>query len=520
MKNQELRVPHVSGDVQIEWDVAISPLLRDKRIGLSETQGVLVIYCGGTIGSVPSDSNDPDSPQIVVTWQELRKAIPKLNELPFAVDAVAFLQPLDSANVGPKHWRALAEVIRAYYDEYEGFVIVHGTDTMVYTASALSFMLRGIDKPIVITGAQISAISRVRSDAEQNLLTAIQFANPSTSRIPTVPEVCIFFGNELIRGNRARKVNASGFSAFDSPNYPPLATAGTKLEVNTDVIRTGGTSFETQPFYDTNVIALDLYPGVQYNTSLLRAIINAESLKGIVLKTYGSGNVPTEPLDLIQLLDRAIKRGVVVVNVTQCLKGYVDQSLFDTSAILEDIGVISGREITPEAALCKLMCLLGDPDLEGNTTEIRTLMMRNLAGEQDYSIRYATLDNTSGEIGRLSDSREHRFPRRAIEGLKGNRGIQKIFLRLTRAQVLDTDKAMLSIYVNLGIGDDPKESRARRVGTYTKQRMSEERDMMFELTNIEWEFLDRMDASFTLSFDGEGGRLKWKKAELVAFSRD
>jgi L-asparaginase len=355
--------------------------------------GVLVIYTGGTIGTVRRDPADSGSPLVVVDWAEFRRRTSSLSErladgsintryIGFNVDACT-LEPVDSCNIGPDYWVDVARVIAGNYDRYEGFVILHGTDTMVYTAAALSFMLEGLAKPVVLTGAQLSHLGNVRNDALQNLLTTLMIANPARSGLPLVPEVAIFFHNALLRGNRSRKVTSSGFEAFKSPNYPPLAAAGESIVVDRRVLRPPGPGLRLRSHIEPNVASVIFFPGIQ-EASILQDVLSDPRLKGVVLMTYGAGTVPSDPRVLKPITD-AVRRGVVAIAVTQCGGGRVELGRYEASARLLEAGVVSGHDITPEAALVKLMVLLGDPDLD--PAGVRRLLNQDIAGEQTVTDR-------------------------------------------------------------------------------------------------------------------------------------
>jgi L-asparaginase len=349
---------------------------------------VLVVYTGGTIGSMPRDPRDVHSPLVTVGWDEFRARTSSLNPvladgspnaryIGFPVDG-ASLQPLDSCNIGPDYWLAIARTVADNYHGYTGFVVLHGTDTMVYTAAALSFMLSNLAKPVILTGAQLSHLHNVRNDALQNLLTALQLANPVHSGLPTVPEVAVFFGDRLLRGNRASKVTASGLNAFASPDYPPLAVAGERITVNTSAVRPAGTGpIGLRTRLDPNVVAVRIFPGIQ-QASLLPHILGDANLRGIVLMTYGMGTVPSDER-ILGPVAAATKRGVVAVAVTQCGAGRVDLGRYEAGTRLLDAGVISGYDITAEAALVKLMVLLGDSAL--TPADVRRQFQQDLAGE-------------------------------------------------------------------------------------------------------------------------------------------
>jgi L-asparaginase len=325
---------------------------------------------------------------VVVNWDEFRRRTsslsPRLSDgsanaryIGFNVDGCT-LPPVDSCNIGPDYWVDVARVIAENYDRYKGFVVLHGTDTMVYTASALSFMLEGLAKPVVLTGAQRSHLGNVRNDSLQNLLTSLLIANAEHSGLPLVPEVGVFFHEELLRGNRSRKVTSSGFAAFQSPDYPPLAVAGDTIVVDRRVILpvpTGGLRLRTH--IEPNVTTVIFFPGIQ-DASILQDVLSDPKLKGVVLMTYGAGTVPSDPRVLRPIAD-AVARGVVAIAVTQCNGGRVELERYEASAHLLEAGVVSGHDMTPEAALVKLMVLLGDPEL--GQADVRRLLARNIAGE-------------------------------------------------------------------------------------------------------------------------------------------
>jgi len=349
---------------------------------------VLVVYTGGTIGSVHSDPNDPLSPLVPGTWEQVRSlpivrdALLELeNKDKLTVEADEFNPTLDSSNMSPDDWIEIATKIHKKYDYYEGFVVLHGTDTMTYTAAALSFILQNLTKPVIVTGSQLP-ISSVRTDAVQNFITSLRIAagEHMDPPLPLVPEVCIFFQNKLIRGNRARKINASGYDAFDSPNYPLLGEAGEYIEIRHEMILPkppGRLSLNKS--LEKNVMSFDIFPGIQ-SSDVMKNIMQTPGLKGLILKTYGTGNAPTDER-FLKAVEEGVTNGVVVVDVTQCLRGKVEIGLYETSAGLLTRGVVSGTDMTPEAALCKLMSLL-----KAYGAKARDYVQQDLHGEQSESI--------------------------------------------------------------------------------------------------------------------------------------
>lgn len=308
------------------------------------------------------------------------KSIPLLHEiesLKIEVDTVKFDPAIDSSDITPEHWAALAGIIEKNYDKYSGFVILHGTDTMAYTASALSFMLEGLNKPVILTGSQLP-IGKIRTDGKENLITAMEIASSSgPDGLPTVPEVAIFFHDKLLRGNRSTKSSADKFDAFESFNFPPLATAAVDIMYNKELILPCNPKAKLKVHYrmDSNVIVLSLFPGIR--KEMVQGMMNIPGLKGVVLRTFGSGNAPQEKW-LGEILHDATGRGIVIVNITQCAGGFVSMGRYGTGLHLQQAGVLSGSDSTVEAALTKMMRLLGDglpPE------EVRAAMSRPLCGE-------------------------------------------------------------------------------------------------------------------------------------------
>jgi len=332
---------------------------------------VMIIYTGGTFGM----AYDSAGTLIPFNFSNIGEHLPTLRNLFLDLTVVSFDQPVDSSNIGPLHWQALGQIIYENYELFDGFVVLHGTDTMAFTASALSFMLQGLSKPVIFTGAQLP-ITEPRSDARENLVTSLEIASARTNGVAMVPEVCIFFDYQLWRGNRARKKESMHFDAFESGNYPPLARAGVKLDFNSAAIRSPlpGEKLRLLSKFDPAVSILKLFPGI--NRQAVEAILSTDGLRGLVLETFGSGNAPTDPW-LVDLLQGAIRRGILILNVSQCPGGMVIQGRYETSKQLAEIGVTGGADMTTEAALTKLMVLLG----EFGPEKTKRLISVPLAGE-------------------------------------------------------------------------------------------------------------------------------------------
>lgn len=333
---------------------------------------ILIIYTGGTIGMVQAE--DPHT-LVPFDLDHILEKVPELNKLGATLSAVSFEEPIDSSDMMPEHWSKIAKHIEQRYEEVDGFVILHGSDTLAYTASALSFMLGGLKKPVILTGSQLP-IGMIRTDARENLVTAVEFAVQEQGGEPMIQEVAVCFENELFRGNRIKKVSTEAFDAFISPNYPVLAAAGVNLYFDhAELYRTEKHRFEVRDGFDPNVAVLTLFPGI--GERLVTSVLSNPTLRGIVLMTFGAGNAPRQPW-LMQSIKQAVDRGVVIVNVTQCAKGNVEQGRYETSLGLVAAGVVSGGDMTLEAAITKLMFLLGQSE---DTDAVRSWMLTDLRGE-------------------------------------------------------------------------------------------------------------------------------------------
>lgn len=338
----------------------------------SKEKSILIIYTGGTIGMIQNENKV----FVPFNFDNLLKYIPLLKNFPAKIDSFSFENPIDSSNVNPDFWKKLVEVIYSNYDNYSGFVILHGSDTMAYTASALSFMLENLNKPVILTGSQLP-IGLIRTDGRENLIASLEIASASdNNEKPLVSEVCIYFENFLFRGNRTHKYNAENFKAFISPNYPALAEVGINIKYNNQNIQKKGIDFLI-PHYelDNNIAILQLFPGI--NQNVVKSILNTPDLKALILETFGSGNAPTDEW-FVKQISEAINNGIIVVNISQCESGSVEQGKYETSVQLRDIGVVGGKDMTTEAALSKLMYLLG---LGLNKKDIEKLIPISLRGE-------------------------------------------------------------------------------------------------------------------------------------------
>ncbi|MDO4735910.1 MAG: type I asparaginase [Bacteroidia bacterium] len=338
-------------------------------------RSILLIYTGGTIGM----KQDPESLALKpFNFNQITQEVPELKKFGYVIDTISFDPVIDSSDVVPSFWVALAQMIKDKYNQYDGFVILHGTDTMSYTASALSFMLENLEKPVVLTGSQLP-IGMLRTDGKENLISSIEIAAASdSSGRPMVPEVCVYFKTMLFRGNRTTKYNAENFRAFRSANYPILADVGIHIKYNPAVIsypKEWGKELKLNTKLDTNVAILKIFPGIQ--PFVVDSVLNIQGLRAIILETFGSGNAPTSDW-FVGKIKEAVGKGLIVMNVTQCHAGKVNMDAYATGIALKKEGVVGGFDITTESALAKLFYLLGK---YSDTERVKQELVTSLRGE-------------------------------------------------------------------------------------------------------------------------------------------
>lgn len=334
---------------------------------------ILIIYTGGTIGMVQDQETGALKP---FRFDNILQEVPELKKFGYNLTSFAFNPPLDSSNINPEAWIKVADIIENNYNNFNGFIVLHGTDTMAYSASALSFMLENLQKPVIFTGSQLP-IGSLRTDGKENLISSVEIAAAMKNNEPVVPEVGIYFENRLYRGNRTTKNNTEDFNAFISGNFPPLAESGVHIRYNYNAIHYAKSKeyLIVHKTLNTNISILKLFPGI--NRTTVEAVFNIPGLRAVILETFGAGNAPEEEW-FISCVEEACKKGIIVFNVTQCMTGSVEMGLYETSRKLSKAGVISGRDITTEAAVTKLMYLTG---VSNDYTWITQYLGKSLRGE-------------------------------------------------------------------------------------------------------------------------------------------
>ncbi len=424
-----------------------------------ETVKVLVVYTGGTIGMTPADPNNPASPLRPAGKEELADYVPNPAEgIHWDIEGLYDrdgnpVGPVDSSAVGPTHWRYMADLIATRYEDYDGFVVLHGTDTMAYTGSALPFLLQNLGKPVVVTGSQLP-VFKARTDAVVNFINALHIAGYKAVNVPLIPEVSIAFGDKLFRGCRTTKVSTTDWQGFESPNYPHLASFGEHILVNRKAVAPppeSGEQFFAHKDLDEKVMNFSLYPGMQPEP--VKSILGLEDVEGYVLQTFGTGNAPPDE-EFVEALGEAVRDKNVVVNVTQCLKGKVEMGLYEASSGLQEAGVISGLDMTAEAALAKLMWLKTQ---EVDPNEILVQFQVNQRGEQSqnlFDVRYESKSrkNKPVETETLSARPAGQFRKDALE---------RAILRLSGLGLTGTDEGedvAVGVFVNLIKADQSTET--------------------------------------------------------------
>ena len=338
----------------------------------NDKSAILLIYTGGTIGMKESGHG-----LVPFDFSQIMSEVPELQKFTFKIDSYTFDPLIDSSDVEPGMWKDLAILIKEKYDDYDGFVVLHGTDTMAYSASALSFMLDGLGKPVIFTGSQLP-VGSLRTDGKENLVSAIEVASAKDDNgRALVPEVAIYFNSKLLRGNRATKVNATAFNAFRSPNFPPLAEAGIDIRYNKALIRYPATTVPLgiHTELDTREAILKVHPGI--TEQVARNVLLGNGIRAVIIETYGSGNAISKPW-FTDIIRESTASGKILLNITQCLAGDVNMNLYATGKALKEAGVVSGSDITTEGGLAKLFYLMGE---YADNEKVKRLLEKNLKGE-------------------------------------------------------------------------------------------------------------------------------------------
>ncbi len=493
-----------------------------------QNDAVFIIYTGGTIGSLPKDKMDPDSPLVPQPLDVVMEMLPTYNKRDkniiigkkiIRLGFYSWETPIDSSNIKLTDWIEIAKIIKANYSSYDGFVVLHGTDTLAYTSSALSFILDNLSKPVVITGAQ-KPIGEARSDAVQNLITSIEIAAARTMGNEVVGEVCVFFRDELYRGCRTSKLSASSYSAFNSPNFPALGIAGEHIVINEKYVKKQQIvhSLQVSEKLEPNIASMDIFPGM--SSVLLNNMLNTESLRGVVLQTFGTGNAPST-FEFLDAIKKAVENNRMIVDVTQCRSGEVELGLYDVSAGLLSRGVISGMDMTPEAALTKMFVILGkETDIE----KAKDLMQLNLRGEQRQSI--FNLHFPGNEFSDDSTSVCIQPIRPMVHGSDRYNPsfLDKAILRIMGIKIQNMKRGNVDIAVFIDLPDANEQTKqegnphfiGRKMKSWTSGGDSE--SIFFDVTKQVKEFVDnRHENSLTIVNMG-GFPFQWDLTNIAFFA--
>jgi L-asparaginase len=487
--------------------------------------GVLIIYTGGTLGSLPEDPNDPLSPLVPAPLEEVMALVPRydavdkklsLGETTVRLGTHSWETPLDSSNITPRDWEDMAGVIRRNYKDYEGFVVLHGTDTLAYTASALSFIIENVDRPVVITGSQ-RPIGETRSDAVQNLVTSIEIAAAASLGRKVIPEVCVFFRDTLFRGCRTTKYSASSYNAFGSPNFPELATAGEHIVTNEQVIdEPTQYAMHVLENLEDKIACMTIFPGM--SPDLLRSMLSAEGLRGIVLQTFGTGNAPSTP-EFLDVIQEAVEADRIIVDITQCRAGEVELGLYEVSAGLLARGVISGMDMTPEAALTKLAVVLGS---ETDLAVAADRMQLNLRGEQRVSIFHLHFGAGVVEEDGVAVLHQDRPMVDGAEKYEATK-LEKAILRITGLSVPDERRGRIELkaFIDLpGADEDTSDREPQFLGETSKPWRAAEGNQIvfFDVTEQARTFVDNRHENTITIANSSGSPVAWERMDLAFYA--
>jgi len=470
---------------------------------------VFILYTGGTIGMAPKDENNPSSPLEPKKLEELMQYITGLEHLPITFGEASFEKPLDSSDVKPKHWLQMANEIEKVYDEYDGFIILHGTDTMAYTSSGLSFIFENLSKPIVVTGSQLP-ISDTRTDAVMNFINSIYIAGYKAFNLPLVPEVMICFADKILRGCRATKVSSTQWAGFDSPNFPPLGSVGEHITINTEIINAPSQKkLIVNKNLEENIISFPITPGLK--AEQLEELF--KHFDGIVLNTFGAGNAPGDE-DFLEVIADTIKQDKVILNITQCVQGMVEMGLYEASSTLLERGVVSGLDMTNEAAMAKLMWTLETQFGDGKVTQLQ-INQRGEQSENLFDLRYGDIKKSSAKNIYTQSSQ--------VDGRLNRDRLSKAVIRLSDFDIIgakENEEVEINIFINMPRANkDTSKNEDRCVHTFTFNYTEESIVLIQDITDRAKHVLGDGDIIVSVVSPNPNIKFYFKGLYLALFSK-
>lgn len=483
---------------------------------MTKKSKIYIIYTGGTIGMAPEDPNNTASPLEPKSLNDLKKYIPALEAYKDFIEfgeISPFNPPLDSSDIRPKNWIKIAEEIKLAYDAYDGFIILHGTDTMVYTASALSFILVNLKKPVIVTGSQLPA-SNVRTDAVQNFTNSVHIAAYKSFNLPKISEVVICFADKILRGNRAVKNSSTQWAGFDSLNFPPLGKIGEHITINSELLlEPNDQEFNILTDWDDRIMNINLFPG--FKAAHLETLIDSEEIQGVVMNTYGAGNAPGDE-DFLEVIGKATTKNKIIMNVTQCEEGMVEMGLYASSSGLLERGVVSGLDITTEAAIVKLMWTLGTKPSHQERLSQLQVSQRGEQSENLFDLRFGEIKKSSAKNKHVATEKPDR---RLITGR-----LKRIVIRISDINITGIEigeNVTINVFINRHQVDNntPANISERCVVSFDFKVKEDSQILLKDITNEAKSIIGDSDITLAIVSSNENAKFYYKGLYLALFAK-